>query len=44
MLFSCEINCDDEIILSEEDIREANLAMAEAEAFSDSLTENNISC
>lgn len=27
-----------EIILSEEDVREANLAMAEAEKFSDSFT------
>jgi len=37
MLFSSEF--DDEFILSEEDIREANLAMAEAEKFLNDLIE-----
>ena len=35
MLFLPEINDDNEIILSEEDIREANRAMAEAVLFDD---------
>lgn len=35
MHFSNEINYDDEIILSEKDVREANLTFAEAVLFCD---------
>lgn len=39
MLFYHEINCDEAVILGQEDIREANLAFEEAEALLDDLTD-----